>query len=256
MPKIKQILISQSELARRLNITRQAVSKLCKMKFKAAFVGKKLNLNHPIIKQHFQERWASLAAIGQLDKVKPEVKKPKARKPVVKKPTILKKAVKAAKPKKKVVKKPLESLKVVEEAVEAQDIPDEYITEEIKFSDIEDLTVRQVVAKHGGIAGFKLYIDALRGMADWKNKELKFRERRGELVEKNPLADTLFSLLDLSFQRIVRDFPGSMAPQLKAMALSLGDDAVLKMSDLMKKDLSQIIKSCKAKVNRELKNKH
>ena len=107
-----------------------------------------------------------MAAVGKLKKKKEIKKEPKPRKAPVKKVKKPASVVKTTPLKKNIVKKPRKIKEVVEEI--AEDVPevDDYISEEVKFSDIENLTVRQVVERHGGIAGFKLYIDALRGMAD------------------------------------------------------------------------------------------
>jgi len=122
----------------------------------------------------------------------------------------------------------------------------------VSFDEIENLTVQEVVMRHGSVAGFKTYIDALRGMADWKNKELKYMRDRGKLVEIEPLASSLFALVDLSFKRVVGEFPGSVAPQLKAIVQSQSDDDIIRMTSLMEKTLSQIIKDCKSKIIQDL----
>ena len=75
---------------------------------------------------------------------------------------------------------------------------------------------------------------------------------RGKLVEIDPLASSLFALVDLSFKRVVGEFPGSVSPQLKAIVQSKSDDDIIRMTSLMEKTLSQIIKDCKSKIIQDL----
>ena len=235
--KNEQYLVTQRALAGMLKVSPQAVNKLCRVKFQPAFVGRKLDANHPVIREHFDEKGAVIAAMAAPEpkKEKPKKKNSKPRAP--NKPTCFSLPSEAPEPAENTGQPPV----IVTP------------TQRISFEEIENLTVCEVVERHGTIAGFKLYVDTLRITADWKNKELKYITDRGKLVEFNPLADSLFALVNLAFKRVVGEFPGSVAPQLKAIVLSSQEDSIVKMRELMEKELSQIIKSCKTKIIRDIK---
>jgi len=217
-------LLNKEETAKFLGIDHSVLCRYCKVKFQAALVGKLINIKHPSIIEYMEARAGRMAATGDTPP-----------------PYIAKKAAK-------------------DNSQEHQ--PDyEYKPEspikvgDISFDKIENLTVKEVVHKYGTMAGFKNYLDALKVMADWKNKELKFLEARVELVKINPFTNSIFSLIDLAFKRIVNEFPNSIAPQLKAIIKVGKDDSLIQMAKLMEKELSQILKNCKSKVIKDINKK-
>jgi len=217
-------LLNKEETAKLLGIDHSVLCRYCKVKFQAAVVGKLINIKHPSIIEYMEARAGRIAAVG--DAPPPYIAKQPAK----------------------------------DNSREQQ--PDyEYKQESpikvgsIPFDEIEDLTVKEVVHKYGTIAGFKNYLDALKTMADWKNKELKFMEARVELVKINPFTNSILSLIDLAFKRIVNEFPNAIAPQLKAIIKVGKDDALIQMAKLMEKELSQILKNCKSKVIKDIKKK-
>jgi hypothetical protein len=218
-PESKPKLITQIEFSKLLGISAPTVNKLCKKRFASALVGKEIDLSHPVIQEYIEEKEATRAAVDAVIS-KHDIKKPTP------------KAKKA--PPQTQISPPSRNR-----------IP--------TFEELENLTVQEVVERHGTMAGFKLYVDSLRGMADWKNKELKYLINRGDLIKINPLAETLFALIDLSWKRIVTEFPGAIAPQLKAIVKSSEETANIEMTALMEKELSQILKGVKTKITRSLK---
>lgn len=90
-------------------------------------------------------------------------------------------------------------------------------------------------------------------IADWKNKELKYEQDRKKLVELNPVADSLFSIIDLTYKKIIGEYPTSITPQLRAIAVAAKKDAITEMIKLQEETLSKIIKKCKREITRDLK---
>lgn len=216
MPNKKPAWKSQTEIADVLGVSRQAVQKLCKGKFKLAVCteGKekgKINRWHPVIVQHKEELETKRAESGP--------KPTKSKKPTDKK----------------------------------KDSGPHYINTEVTIEDIEHMTIKEVVERYRGMVGFKNYMDSLAKMADWKVKEQKYLERRNQLVEKKGVADSLFSVLDMCLRWIVGEYPVAVTDRLIAIALSKRKTARIEMIALQEKELSKRVKGTKDELVRDLK---
>lgn len=119
---------------------------------------------------------------------------------------------------------------------------------EVTFEEIENLTLKQIVQQYGGITGFKNYVDALDKMSAWKNKELKYEQARKKLIKKNPVARSLFSIVDIAFRRIVTEYPTTVTDQLIAIALGKKKTARIDAIALQEQALSKILKGVKKEV--------
>ncbi len=215
-------LLNQVETAKLLGIKPPALNRYCRVKFKPALVGKFINIKHPLIIEYMEGRAGRQAAIGEPPP-----------------PYIGSK----------------ENLQDIKE--EGDEFKPEHPLKvgSVSFDKIENLTIKEVVQLHGTMAGFKNYLDALKTMAIWKNNELKFLEARSQLVEMNPFVDTIFKLIDLTYKRIVGEFPGSIASQLQAIMKGGKENVLIEMKSLMEKELSQILKSCKTKIVKDINKK-
>jgi len=215
MPTKKPAWKNQSELGDTLGISRQAVQKLSKGKFKPAVCteGKdkgKINRWHKIVVLHKEELEAKRSAVKAPTPGKPSKTKP------------------------------------------SYQTSNENFNIEITFEEIENLTIKQVVERYGGIVGFKNYVDALAKMSDWKNKEQKYLTGRNKLIEKNPVAASLFSIINVAFKRIL-EYPETVTDQLIAIAQGNKKTARIDVIELQTQTLSKILKSVKREVVRDLK---
>lgn len=214
MPDKKPDWNSQSKIAIILGVSRQAVQKLCKSKFKPALNEKgKINLWHPIIQLHkeeLEEKRKSTA--GPIPNPKQQSKG---------------------------------------DSSEKKEKPDPGT--EVSFEYIENLTVKEVVENYGGISGFKTYVDVQFKMMDWKLKEQKYRYNRNELIEKIPVASSLFSIVNMMLSRIVNEYPATVTDQLFAIAKGEKDTSRIDAIELQQKTLSKIIKDAKKELVRDLK---
>lgn len=203
---------SQSKTAVILRISRQAVQKLCKGKFKPALNDNgQINLWHPVVQQHKADIEAKKANVsGPVPK--PETGSTKGQSPAF-------------------------SL-----------MQNGSFRTEITFEEIESLTLKQIVERYGGIVGFKNYVDALDKMSAWKNKELKYEQARKKLIKKNPVARSLFSIVDIAFRRIVTEYPTTVTDQLIAIALGKKKTARIDAIALQEQALSKILKGVKREV--------
>lgn len=215
MPGKKPDWNSQSKTAVILRISRQAVQKLCKGKFNPAVCkeGKekgKVNLWHPVVQQHKADLEAKKANVSG--------------------PTPPGNGSKKGK-----------SVSVSVSLPQNGNL-------EITFEDVENLTIKEIVERYGGIAGFKNYVDALDKMSAWKNKELKYEQARKKLIKKNPVARSLFSIVDIAFRRIVTEYPTTVTDQLIAISLGKKKTARIDAIALQEQALSKILKGVKREV--------
>ncbi len=118
---------------------------------------------------------------------------------------------------------------------------------EVTFEEIENLTIKEVVERYGGISGFKTYVEALEKISSWKGKEQKYLERRKQLVSINPVARSLYSLVDSGFRRVL-EYPTTVTDQLTAIALSKKKTSRIDMIALQEEMLSRILKGVKKEV--------
>ena len=209
---------NQAKTARMLGVTKQAVQKQCreggKVSREAINEKGKINWWHPSVQAWKKEREEEAAAKGQ--------------------------PVEQIKPGNPIAKKPNEGPR--------------HINAEVTFQEIEDLTVKEVVERYGGMIGFKNFVDALRSMSDWKAKETKYQEIRGKLVSINPVADSLFSILNTCLRWIVGEYPVSITDRLIAIAKSDRDTARIEIIELQEEELSKRIKETKEDVTRKLRD--
>ena len=214
MPKRPEY-ISQSKLADIFGVKRQAVQKLCGKgkKFEPA-QNEKGKIN----------RWHSVIVQHKADI---DAKKVNGREPITdpgdKKPSVIPAQVK------------------------------NQFNMQITFEDVEHLTLKQIVETYGGIQGFKNYMDALVKMSEWRTKENKGRKDRNELIEKEPTAKSLFSIVNMMLSRIVNETPSSIIDQLFAIAKGKKKTARIDAINLMQETLSKIIKDAKKELVRDLK---
>ncbi len=208
---------TQTKISIILGVSRQAIQKLCKGKFKPAVKDGKVNLWHPIVQQH-----------------KAELESKRASKSGPKQ------------------KKETKSTKVTARTQTENGTVQEFQTE-VSFDEIENLTIKQVVEKYGGILGFKNYVDVMDKMAAWKNREQKYQKDRKKLVELNPVAQSLFSIINIAFKRIL-EYPPTVTDQLFAMALSGKKTARIDALTLQEQTLSKILKSVKKEALKGIKD--
>ncbi len=202
---------SQSKTAIILGVSRQAVQKLCKGKFLPA-VGTEGKDKGKVNLWH---------PIVQQHKAELESKKNPDTGPA------------PGKPVSKIPKKATES--------------NGHNATEVTFEEIENLTIKEVVERYGGISGFKTYVEALEKISSWKGKEQKYLERRKQLVSINPVARSLYSLVDSGFRKVL-EYPTTVTDQLTAIALSKKKTSRIDMIALQEQTLSDILKVIKHEV--------
>lgn len=125
--------------------------------------------------------------------------------------------------------------------------------QEISIEEIENLTLKQIVERYGGIAGFKAYAETLDKIASWKIREIKYEQTRKKLVSKNPVVSSLFALINAGNKSIL-EYPPTVTDQLMAIANSGRKTARIEMIELQNQALSKILKGVKQEVLKGLKD--
>lgn len=123
---------------------------------------------------------------------------------------------------------------------------------DVEVEGLEELTVKQVAMKYGGVGKFADYVKALKNIAEYKIKDQQHRQKRGELIERETTAAACFMLIDIAFKRIVGEMPGAVIPQLVPLILSKGEGCEKDAEQKLVDQVSKILKDCKAEVRKRL----
>lgn len=115
---------------------------------------------------------------------------------------------------------------------------------------LEDLTVREVVMKYGSIDGFKRYVESLKHIADYKYRELRVLQQRGDLIERDKVSGQVFPLIDVAFSRLVSDVPDSVSKMVIARAESGGPETLRDVQQLIRDANSRVLKNVKTSLEK------
>jgi hypothetical protein len=218
-------IITKAELSRWANVSRMAATKIAAGQLADAVVDGKIDANHPLVRE-----WLALHGCHELP------------------PTSTPQHAKAAEPTAKPSRRPAAKPKAAEQPSAVATLPTQisgYAIEEL-----EHLTVREVVMRYGSLDGFKRFVDSLKGIAEYKFRELKIQQQRGELVDRDRVAGTVFPLLDLAFARLVSDVPDALAHMIVARVESGGAETVMDVQKLIRDANSRVLKDAKASLNK------
>ena len=208
--------ISKAELARWAGVSRAAVTKACKGPLYDAADSKGVDVSHPLVRQ-----WLSSHGVTDLpgeEPAKPAPAKRRRSKPQGKTP-------------------PPDTPKPPP--------PEPTATIPYELRDLENLTVREVVMKFGSVDGFKRFVDSLKNIAEYKHRELRVRQQRGDLIEREKVAGLVFPLIDVAFSRLVSDVPESVSKMVVARCEAGGPDTTADVMQLIRDANSRVLKNMK-----------
>ena len=118
-------------------------------------------------------------------------------------------------------------------------------TKEDKIEDFEDLTLRQIVMRYGSFEGFNRYIQSIKTIAEYKNRELRNQTQRKEVVERERVATLVFSIIDIAFSRLVSDVPNAVSKLVIARCDSGGTDTPADVERIIREANSRVLKNLK-----------
>jgi len=229
----KPNLISMAELSRLSGRSRQAISKACKeggLLF-PAMVDRKINVNHKSVQEYLQKsRIDSANALKNQKTKKPTPPRKKAKKQAKKKTVSGKKKDKGS-----------------------ENGSENGYHIDIEIEDLEEMTVKEVAMKYGGMPGFKVYIDALKTIAEYKNKAIMAKQKRADLVDRLSMESVSIALIDLAFKRLVTDVPASLSQSVHSTVKAGGKNVIFKIEDLYRKANSKVLKDVKKEILKRMK---
>lgn len=215
--------ISKAELARWAGVSRQAVTKACKpgAPLYDATGGKGVDVEHPLVRE-----WLSVHGLHELpeDGASAAQTKNTGKKTARAKTTQPQKAPPRA---------------------QTQTAP---LPHELK--ELEDLTVREVVMRYGSVDGFKRFVDSLKNIAEYKHRELRVKQQRGDLIERDKVAGIVFPVIDVAFSRLVSDVPESVSKLIVARVESGGPETTSDVQQLIRDANSRVLKNLKQSASR------
>jgi hypothetical protein len=220
--------ISRSELARWAGVTRAATSKACKLGgplYDATDAGG-VDPAHPLVRQ-----WLSSHGVDELPAPKPTTPGPTPRKRAPRKP--------------KAARDPTPAPDIPEPP---RDTPTPVMPYELK--DLENMTVRDVVMRFGSVDGFKRFVDSLKSIAEYKHRELRVRQQRGDLVEREKVVGLVFPLIEVAFARLVSDVPDSVSKIVVARCEAGGPETTADVVQLIRDANSRVLKNMKQSAER------
>lgn len=212
-------LVSRSDIAELAGVSRSALTQAVTGRLRSACVGKgrglKIDLEHPVTQAYIDEKRRNTAT----------AKEQKAAKGTTSVPNV-------PPPGNGVVSLENETGRVI---------------------NLEELTVREIALKYGGVAQFAPYVKALKDIADYKNKEQAHLVKRGELIERETTAAALFMLVDMAYKRLVTEMPTAIMQRLVPLIQSAGEESEREGRQMLIDAVSKILKDCKTEVRKKLK---
>lgn len=113
------------------------------------------------------------------------------------------------------------------------------------LKDLEDLTVREVVMRYGSVDGFKRFVDSVKNIAEYKHRELRVKQQRGDLIDRDRVAGVVFPMIDVAFSRLVSDVPDAVSKQVIARVESGGPDTAADVVQIIRDANSRVLKNLK-----------
>lgn len=114
--------------------------------------------------------------------------------------------------------------------------------------ELENLTLRQILQRFGSVPGFKQYVDSLRAIAEYQQRDLRVQQARGTLIDRDFVEYKLFAMVDLAFQRLLTDMPDSLGKQIVSRVQSGGDNLAIEVQNMIKERVSQILEDMKRSI--------
>lgn len=207
-------IISKAELSRWAGVSRAAVTKACKSFLSDAVLPSGVDVTHPLVRD-----WLRGHGVDTLPEVSAAAKQ-KGSKRTRKAP--------ARKP------QPKQSV--------AQPTPPPAVHD---LEHLEDLTIREVVMRYGSVDGFKRFVDSLKSISEYKYKELRAKQQRGDLVERHKVAGLVFPMIDVAFSRLVTDVPVAVSKSVVARVQSGGPETYTDVQKIIRDANSRVLKNVK-----------
>ncbi len=118
----------------------------------------------------------------------------------------------------------------------------------IKTKNLAQLTIHEVVMKHGTLDGFKSLVESLKIIAAYKYRLLRIQQTRGELIRRDMVNRALIPLVDIAYQKLTVDLPPVLCQDIITCVKSGGADVVLSVEKMIRDAISHELKATKKTV--------
>lgn len=240
-----QRLVTRAELARLARVSRAAITKACKGQLAAACVDKRVDLDHPAVREYLAGKGVELPArapTSGVDSTKKRGPTPTAPRPKREK----REASPPAHRPRRASPAPLPG---------SHDDDDELDLAGDADDDIETyahLTLHELVQRFGTKTGLKDWLDARKKIADIREKDLKNDETVGRLIERELVKTHVFGAIEAGNRRLLRDVPRTIVLRLYALAKSGAPAEEAEKS--VREIISSQLRPVKDKAGRVLRN--
>ncbi len=207
-------LVKKIDFAKICGVTPAAVTKATAGPLKPALVGKRIDINHPLVRDYMQDRDITIPKIRQK-----EPSKLPPRDPV-----------------QKSEKRTYEDILV--------DIPED-------LHDYLQWTLIQIYEKFGTIERFDTFLDAVKTIEMVEDRRIKNAKSAGVLVSRELIRIGIVEPIDRAFHQLLTDGAKTMNMRIHTMIKSGSDEE--ETEKMVIDNLTSFIKPLKSKMKRELR---
>lgn len=119
--------------------------------------------------------------------------------------------------------------------------------------DMMEMTISELIKKHGSTTGIKEYAKILQLMASTSEKEIRIRERRLLLIEKDFVKSQLFAYIDTLMNKLL-DYPDGAASVIIAKIQSGGENARPEIVSYLRDGMARCISDAKTYIINQLES--
>jgi len=228
MGKGSKLLVTGAALAKMAGVSAPAVSQVKKNWPEEVFVGKKIDLENPIVQKWLEGNRQRATSKGQetLKQVQSDA------------------VIQAQKPKQQKV----QTAPKREGEAEGEDLPDLDQTKAgiLSTEDVEsisEMTLNEIYQRFGTQEQFKDLMVARKTIAEIRLKDVQANEKRGEFIPRALVSKYLIPLIDNSYTKLIEDLPPTLAA--KSMKLTKAGEPVEVITEKIRTDMSKQIKDLK-----------
>lgn len=127
------------------------------------------------------------------------------------------------------------------------------LSAELKFADatldsLPSMTLAEIATKFRTLPAVHDAIKVCRDHADWQNKQTMAVVRRGKLIDRDLVADTILPLVELALERMVEEHPESVTEEIIATVRAGGENVSIDVAELIRRSSGRILRECKTEV--------
>ena len=232
---MKQRLFSAARVGEFAGVTRQYISGLCKNQFPDAKVGTKVNINHPGIKEFLESKGVDVNA---------HLKAAAERTSHLAKKSVSQRETKA--------QVRLDKIKTDSVAGVSSTDPNEVPRpNDIPVSGYTHMTLHEISMIHGTNEEFKQWLAARKTQEEVIERELKNKQRLGEVISREFVEKNIFGLIEELMSRLLVDAPNNLVSRVYAHKEA--GDSKEEAAETIRRELGKLAKATKTQVEKRMK---